>query len=248
MSLLRNQSVNPLNNPAPAAAPVEVPQQPPVISHAELAYVATAAVNPSPTQAVPQSLVPAPQMSIVQTPVSADGGFDDLDIGYGSFPRITLQNSIFEFDGENMGTEFQANLSQVTKLFVYRDKKASDNSARVVYSYDMVTTTSGEPLAPIFQQWRAEGFGEPQMEQRAEAIALVTSGPFEGQMAICSIPKTGSEKLKGYTVQLRLMRGRTVPSVITRVHAGSPIKLNNGTNFIPWSFEYAGEFNVAQAA
>lgn len=248
MSLLRNQAVNPLNNPATAAAPVETPVPQTVVEPvATTGYVQPIAV-PLHDMGAGNLTVTAPNSMALAMPSSSDGGFDQLETGYGSFSHITLQTSVFELDGETMGSEFEANLSQSRPIYVFRDRKASDNSARVVYSYDKVTSNSGEPLAPIFQQWRNEGYDEPLMETRTEAVALVLSGPFAGQIALCSIPKTGTEKLAGYRIILERTKGRKIPDVITRVFAGSPVKLKSGGNFIPWNFEFAGDFSLQQAA
>jgi type IV secretory pathway VirB2 component (pilin) len=252
MSLLRNQSVNPLNNPAPAAAPVEVPPQQAPAYEVPPAYGQQTMPVPqavsAPGQMVSGYVSSALPTQFAPMAESTDGGFDQLEIGYGSFPHIVLQTSVFELDGESMGNEFKANLSQSRKMYVYRDRKASDNSARVVYSYDRVTTTSGEPLAPIFQTWRAEGMGDPIEEIRTQAVALILDGPFAGQIAICSIPKTGTDKLVGYRLSLNTLRRKIIPQVVTRVFTGAPIKTKSGQNFIPWNFEYAGDYNAEQLA
>ena len=264
MSLLRNQRVNPLNTPveqAPqqfaqpmndaafqqpvqeqfAQQPVQEQFAPPQFAQqpmaAQAAYVqpyqpqAPAAYNPLTTYAG----------------MPANDGFDDLDTGYGSFPRIKLDGNLFKLDSEKLGTEFIANLFQVRKLFVYRDSKATDGTAQVAYTYDHVLSANGERMDQILARWKAKGVIAPEIEERSEAAATILEGPHAGMVVMLSIPKQSSKKLAGYRDVLKHTKGRTVPQVKTRVYVGDSINTGN-TTFTPWAFEYAGDFQAQQAA
>lgn len=247
MSLLRSQPVNPLNSaPAPEQAAFEqAPAQPmPEQPVYQQPFQTAGYAQPIPQQAV----APVQGFNPLATyaGASANDGFDDLDTGFGSFPRVKLDGNVFKIDSEKLGTEFIANLFQVRAVFVYRDRKATDGSAKVAYTYDHVLTTKGERLEMILNQWKSDGVLTPEIEERTEAAATILEGPHAGMVVMLSIPKQSSKKLAGYRDILKHTKGRRVPQVRTRVFVGDSISTGS-TSFTPWAFEYAGDF-VAQAA
>lgn len=245
MTLLRNQPVNPLNNPTVAApaAPVEQPI-PPVASYEE--PQTTGYLQPA-ANALP---------AVTPLPVQAsqfNDGFDDLDdeIGFGSFSRVKLDSGIFWFDEDKMGSEFTCNIFQVKKVYIHRSKEEGSD-AQAVWSYEDITknpnavTTAGEPVAQVIARWKAEGHS-PVVRNTLEAAAMIIGGEHDGAVAMLAIPQTSAKKFAGYSKVLGVTKGRRVPQVITKVGVGSPIKTGTRT-FQPWTFEAVGDYQPQNQA
>lgn len=244
MSLLRNQPVNPLNNPAVVAEqapPVDVIEQEITVETAPVAYQNTA---------VAPAALPLP---VQASQGHFNDGFDDLDdeLGFGSFSRIKLDAGIFWLDDQKFGTSFNCNIFQVRKVYIHRSMEQGDD-AQAVWSYEdfdqnpNAMTTNGEPVASVLSRWRAEGH-DPVKRITYEAAATIIGGEHDGHIATLSIPQASTKKFAGYSKVMTMTKGLRVPQVVTKVSVGDPIK-SGSRSFQPWVFEYAGVHQAAQAA
>lgn len=174
------------------------------------------------------------------------GGFTCLRTGFGSFPRVKVNRGKFEIDDTPAGHSMIVNIFDVRDMFVYRDRKGEDKNTRVVWSYDGVTTTSGESVASVQRQWEAEGFHEHNVRDYAEAIATIIEcdDPSKiGDVVLLNIPPTSKKRMAGYQVVLQRTHGTHIPMVLTRITA-EEIR-SNGRNWDSYGFAYAGPLQQA---
>lgn len=236
--LLRNP-VNPLNNVSGAvvaetqvdtATGEIISSADPVVETSQQTAVATA--HPSAVAAV----APTTQM----LPITDNDGFDDLDLGFGAFPRVKLEAGKFWVGSEIYGDKLIAHIAKIQKVYVIRDRAdQNDKGGRAIWSYDGTYTTTGESVEAVKAKWASEGFTAPVVRETGEAVALLKDGKLAGKVVMLSIPQQSMNKLAGYHKELQLTRGKRVSEVLTEVAVGDPVKAGSGT-FTPWNFNYFG--------
>lgn len=262
MSLLRNQPVNPLNNPvvadqAPAVEPTTTTGYAQPVANDPMAAVAYAAPAQVPAQFhQPSQVVPAVSPLPLASVSAFNDGFDDLDgdVGYGSFPRVKLDSGTFWMDDQTIGTEFVCNIFYIRNQYIWRMDDGDDDDADVVWTYDDISqnpnalTTRGEPLGDILADWRAQGHN-PTRRDIYEASATIIGGQYDGALVLLSIPPTSKPRFAGYKVKVHQLMRTRIPNVLTKVSAGSPIKSKKGSRtFQPWTFEFAGAYQPSSQA
>lgn len=192
------------------------------------------------TTAVPAQYAqpPAPANRAVAPVFSGDDGFGAVaPVTYGAYPRLKLESGVFWLDGQKLGTEFLVQFIQRRTVLVYRDTTDSnDKNAKVVWSYDGVSTTKGESVEAILRQWKASGRTPAPVRETSEAIGMIQSEPHYGKVIMMSIPQQSHNRLMGYNNVLMQVHGKKANQVLTRVAVGEPVKFGN-TSFTPWNFD-----------
>lgn len=244
--LLRNP-VNPLNAAAPQANPVheDIPafDEAPAV---EEAYAVTALATAE--AHYPQPVQQSTAIGRYEHPALAvnayDDGFDSIEVNFSSYPRVKLEAGKFWAGTENLGDQFTAQLAQVRKVYVVRDRAdQNDKGGRAIWTHDGETTTQGLSVAAIKAKWASEGFTDPVTRETGEGVALIKDGKMAGRMVMLSIPQQSMAKLAGYHNELKLSRGLRASQVLTRVYVSEPVKASSGT-FTPWGFAYAGPLDA----
>jgi len=172
---------------------------------------------------------------------AASDGFEGLEIGFGSFPTVKLpaEGSFQLSEGEvDLGKSFKATIHSSREKFVFSN---SDDEDSAEFSYDGVTIAGkGEPLAPIFAQWKAEG-STVEKKKYLECMATIEeceSAPdLVDTMVLLSLPPTAVTKFSGYTMQLKLAK-QTPRDVVTVCSVGPKVTTAKKP-FYPWAFRKA---------
>lgn len=189
-----------------------------------------------PTQAVAQR---GGQDIINRTPSEPDG-FEDLDdeIGFGSFPILTLNNGTFSIGDEDVGKSLDVILQQSRRKHLYKEGGVEDTDF-IVYSYDEVHDTGGKLLTAVFADWVEQGVDEKTIEHKkySEAVALIISEAHKGEMILLSVPPASIKRFAGYRSELKVIRKRQPQQVVTRLLVGPTIKKDK-KSFNPWNFKF----------
>ena len=235
---------------APAAPKTRTPP-PPVEDHsegsdheeheeaAEVAATTTTAMAPR----AGTSMAPTSHGGALKGTESAEpDGFEDLEgeIGFGSFPIMTLQNGKFSIDGVEIGVEIDVIMQQSRAKHLYKEGGVEETDY-LVYSYDEVHDTGGRLLESIFEEWAEQDIPRDKIEHKkySEAVALVIAeGEYKGQLVLLSIPPASIKRFAGYRTELKVLRkGATPQQVVTRLCIGKTVKKEKKT-FNPWNFKY----------
>lgn len=169
----------------------------------------------------------------------ADEGFEGLEAGYFSFTSIKLDKGDFvTSDGDDLAEDaFNVVLMESKARWAYAESKEDD--ADCYFSYDQVHTTSGEELAPILAEWKAEDKGLPP-KKYVDLTVQVVSGTLADQVAILQISPASVQKLTGYMGLLRY-KGLNPREVLTTVKVGKKITNRNKDTYYPWAFDLASK-------
>jgi len=208
--------------PAPpaAAAPPAVAEKPPVPSGMQHMPAGTAAAGGKVLQEL------------------AEEGFEGLDIGFGSFPVVRLQDTNFSTnDDEALGSEFYCVIhASRTKWLL---KAEDDNKCNeFVYSHDQEFTTSGKAISEVLAEWKAKGYDSPVWKKYLDVTAQRFNKDDRtiGDVVILSIPNNSVNRLTGYLTTVKLGKGLAPSAVVTHVHLGQ--KVTNAVKpFYPWAFK-----------
>lgn len=226
---------------APAAAPAPVVEE----TYVEEVFQEEPVATPNLPAAAPAATVPAaaaPSNLPIEMPDLAGVDFSDLDLGYGSFPTIKLDNGIFtDTDGNNLGREFTCVLtSRVETQYIYRalsqtpqGPKVLNNKVDLAFTFDHQTTTRGVDLGT----WQAERIAEGktiEIATQKQALVVMVGGEFDQSFRILQIPQQSIPRLDGHRAVLRAYRKEG--KAITTVLVGAPIK-NAFGSFTPWQFK-----------
>jgi len=213
-----------------------------------------------PQQMPPQQMAPAPQQTAPATqPPGAAGpagsliagpggiaqalvneGFEGLEMGFGSFPVVRLQESTFSTsDGDNLGNTFVCILHGSRKKWLCKCEDSND-AEEFIYSYDQVNTTGNRLVTDVLSEWAAKGWTSPVWKQYTDVTAQMVdlTNRELGGVVILSIPHTSNSRLSGYITTL-CVKGRHSNQVITQVYPGQRVT-SGKFPFHPWAFkEYA---------
>jgi hypothetical protein len=178
---------------------------------------------------------------LITAPKNDPDGFEDLDdeIGFGSFPILTLSNGTFNIGDEDIGNTVEVILQQSRRKHLYKEGGVEDTDF-VVYSYDEVHDMGGKPLEAIFEEWAAEGVDRSKIEHKkySEAVGLIISDKHKGELVLLSVPPASIKRFAGYRSELKVIRKAQPQQVVTRLVVGSVIKAGNGKKFNPWQFKF----------
>ena len=169
---------------------------------------------------------------------AADQGFEGVTIGFGSYPIVKLEDGIFQTNDEELGKEIIGRLLNSKKKILYRTKVPEGESPEIVYTYDDVLSTSGNPIKDVLAEWEADG----EKWERKEYLDVVTriedeESPYDSRIVLLSIPPASSNRFGGYVGEL-MMSGRKVADVLTRVSVGKKVTKTRFP-FYPWNFSQA---------
>jgi hypothetical protein len=168
----------------------------------------------------------------------ANEGFEGLDMGFGSFPVVRLQETTFSTsDGDSLGNTFVCVMHTSKKKYLLKCED-SNEAEEFVYSYDKITTTSGKKqIADVRAEWATKGWTNPVWKDYVDITAqLVDLEARElGTVVLLSIPQSSNSRLSGY-LTTQLVKGRHISQVITQVYPGQ--KVTSGKfPFHPWAFK-----------
>lgn len=187
---------------------------------------------------------------------AADSGFEGLELGFGSFPMIKLENEgqFADSDENELGKHIRAVLQQSTPVYLY--KQESNEDGPIAYSYDRNTLTSYKgsegdefkTVAEIKAAWEEEGY-ELEEKKYLEVVATICENHeefIEGE-----VPE-GLDDIEGETVMFRLapaslkafsgkvatlqMRKLPIQGATMDFLVGKKRKTNNGKVYFPWKF------------
>ena len=142
MSYFRPQPVNPLNTPQFARSEDLSSSADDFAPAFEVLATQGTFADPVPSLEPPTKSglhAHANHQLIEPTPYQPSGGdgFDELHAGFGDFPSVKLDAGQFHIENESMGKEFQANIINIKKLFVWQCDEAGHNKiGQFVRSYD----------------------------------------------------------------------------------------------------------------
>lgn len=173
---------------------------------------------------------------MVDTGLSADED-DDLEIGFGSFPIITL-NKVFECKGADFDIDdsFDCVLQGFRAKYIY---KVDDEN--FFYSYcsgkpndrNPRLTAKGDPLDAALQEWEDEGL-KYSVHKYLEVTAILHGGDVDGTVVLLSISPSSVTRFSGYVKVTVPMTGNTFKQVVTRASKGALIP--GKFPFKPWNF------------
>ena len=187
---------------------------------------------------------------------AADSGFEGLELGFGSFPMIKLENEgqFADSDENELGKHIRAVLQQSTPVYLY--KQESNEDGPIAYSYDRNTLTSYKgsegdefkTVAEIKAAWEEEGY---ELEEKKYLEVVATICEDHEEFIEGDVPE-GLEDIEGETVMLRLapaslkafsgkvatlqMRNLPIQGATMDFLVGKKRKTNNGKVYFPWKF------------
>lgn len=162
---------------------------------------------------------------------AAEEGMEGLDIGYGSFPNIKLDNGVFiDGDGKEYGTSITFTPMASRAVHAYSQKNEKDGD--VCFSYDQKVTSKGEEISTILAEWVADGF-EVKEDVRLEVTAQLDTD----EIVMLSLPPTARKKFSGQMAVARA-RGISMAEAGLTARVGKPVKVGSRT-FQPWIFSLA---------
>lgn len=167
-------------------------------------------------------------------------GFGGVELGFGSFPIITLKDDSFRIDGEkdsNVSEGFDCILMSSNKKLLYKAEKRVGNEVESLleYSYDGVLTLGGDDLATIKKGWEDRGFTVT-VKTYLEAAAQMVGGDHDGDFFLLSISPASRTRFGGYLYMLENKDKLKAREVVT--HCGMGTKIGSGsTAFYPWTFK-----------
>ncbi|QZI91850.1 hypothetical protein SIPHO067v1_p0061 [Vibrio phage 51E28.1] len=242
------------------AEKVETKPEPETKSEAEPEVVETKTTSVAEVEKAESTAV-APQASkaVAANQVisqAADNGFDGLELGFGSFPMIKLENEgqFADSDENELGKHIRAVLQQSTPVYLYKQENNEDGP--IAYSYDRNTLTSykgdeGEEFKTVDEikaAWAEEGY-DLEEKKYLEVVATVCEDHeefIEGE-----VPE-GLEDIEGETVMFRLapaslkafsgkvatlqMRNQPIQGATMDFLVGKKRKSNGGKTYFPWKF------------
>ncbi|CAM0049526.1 hypothetical protein VPHK404_0087 [Vibrio phage K404] len=187
---------------------------------------------------------------------AADSGFEGLELGFGSFPMIKLENEgqFADSDENELGKHIRAVLQQSTPVYLYKQEGNEDGP--IAYSYDRNTLTSYKgsegdefkTVAEIKAAWEEEGY---ELEEKKYLEVVATICEDHEEFIEGDVPE-GLEDIEGETVMLRLapaslkafsgkvatlqMRNLPIQGATMDFLVGKKRKTNNGKVYFPWKF------------
>lgn len=166
-------------------------------------------------------------------------GFEGLEIGFGSFPVVKLENEgiFMTTEDDELGTEFECIVQSTRAKYLYANTKCEKKDEEAVYSYDMVTdSNTGEPIEDVIAEWASKGWGS-EIRPYVECVAILVTDGEPGDMILLSIPKASRARISGFFGQNSMKYGLAPNQYVMRCVVGEKTK-NADFNFYPWKFEF----------
>jgi hypothetical protein len=207
------------------------------------------AVAPSASVPVVASRAKGYDVSEVLSPEEMEG----LELGFGSFPIVTLDGKEFDCKGQNwtLGDSFTG------RIFSYRPKylakvRADKDAIKelgidpvIVYTYDDfrkdpgALDTNGVPIADRVAYWKGKGKGYEFDKYMEVNFEMIDPGqPWDGVLVQLSVSKASVPKFSAYVMAaLAGQQKKRYDAVITKVHKGDRITVGTDV-FRPWAFSY----------
>jgi hypothetical protein len=159
-------------------------------------------------------------------------GFEGLELGFGSFPIISLDQGEFKLsDGGSPGAEFYVQMKNVrAKYLVKTALPKEDPRYAMSYSYDGVTDMKGEQIANNVARWASMGIGYKKLKY-LEVFATMQGG----KNVLLSIPPTSIGRCSAALVTI-YTRGDPVDEVWVKCSKGPKVTQVKDP-FFPWQFE-----------
>lgn len=166
-----------------------------------------------------------------------EAGFEGLELGFGAFPMVTLQNTEFSTsDGISLGHEFFAVIHSSRKKYLLKANRGRDEE-EFTYSYDKITTIGGKSVDEVKQEWLRSGYESPEWKEYLDVTAQLIDIQKRtiDQMVLLSIPHSSNARLSGYITTI-LTSGTSPADVVTHVHLGQQVTAAKKP-FYPWAFK-----------
>jgi len=166
----------------------------------------------------------------------AEDGFEGMEVGFHSFMTVRLPtDGIFATqEDEEIGKEFDVYLLASKAKYLFANGDDDKDDEHVLYTYDKITSTSGDDVQATLDEWKAEGINISE-KKYLDVQAEFAEGEFEGELAMLSISPASVQKLTGYMGKLR-RRGINPRETVTQVFAADKVKTKAGQQFYPWGF------------
>jgi len=201
-----------------------------------------------PVQPQEQAIATQSQSTIPATTATAttgmlagldDLGFEGLELGWGSFTSIKLDNGKFaDSEENNLGTEIECILMSTKAKYILKNTKCMQDDEEVYYSYDREVATDGTPTEDIIAEWTAQGWGFEWKTYLDAFAQLVDETGEPTEMVVLSLPPTARPKISGYLSRIKLTKGLGNPQqYITRCKVGPDVK-KEGKTWNPWVFQF----------
>ena len=214
--------------PAPAAPPAPASVAAPAAPEAPAA---------PPAPAVPSGSEIAPVTANAKlAQVAAEEGFEGMDFdGYGTFPMVSLKQGTFSCnEGWSLPDTFYGILQSTRKKSIYKNGLPdSDPNTDFFYTYDQITSVSGDMVEDLVAAWRAKGW-TPVIKPYIDATITLVGGEHDGQVIILSVPKSSISRLSVHWANMKAS-GRPYSEIVTEVKKG-PLTKSKGFEFTPILF------------
>lgn len=165
-------------------------------------------------------------------------GFEGLDFGFGAFPIITLNDGQFSSNDVELGDSFDCRVQSSRQKIVYRTRVAEGETPELVYTYDDQSTTKGENVKDVLQDWDASGTKYDRKAYLDVIVEVCGDNDLTGQLAVLSVSPQSATRFSGYLAQVVRLKRVNPQDVVTTVYRGRKI---TGTRFpyYPWAFKLA---------
>jgi hypothetical protein len=165
-------------------------------------------------------------------------GYAGLVIDWTSQPMISLKTEgvFVDTEGRDFGKSFNCRIQETRNKYLYKGLAFKKEDV-VCYSYDKVTTTSGELVTDIVAKWEADGRqieGKTYLECLVEIVA--PGDETDGELRMLSISPTSLGRFGALTRKLIMKFGPlALGEQVVRIYVGD--KVTNVANpFYPWAF------------
>ena len=176
----------------------------------------------------------------------AEQGFTDLKIDFTSFPIVKLEDERFQTaDNTNFATEFQCQIIQERKSFMFIGDLGRDKDPEIVYSDDGVHQSGDDqkPMVDFFADWKARGIPYSRKEYKQVMVKVLSGGDgsLDEEIVMLQIPPKSIGKVDGYKIALSM---RTPPVKVSEAVTKVTVLPKVGTGlkaFNPWGFKFVGK-------
>ncbi|WHM52739.1 hypothetical protein vBVpaS1601_46 [Vibrio phage vB_VpaS_1601] len=181
-----------------------------------------------------------------------DDGFGGLELGFGSFAIIKLDNSgqFMDSDDNELGTLIRASVQQSTASYLYVQEGNDDSPA--VYSYDGVNLTAetedgDKTVEQVKMRWVDEGY-DMECRKYLEVVATIAEDhddiidgevpegllDYEGETVMLRLPPASIKTFSGKVATLK-MQNKPLRGAVMDFKVGKQRKTNNGkAKYFPW--------------
>lgn len=178
----------------------------------------------------------------------AEQGFTDLKIDFTSFPIVKLEDERFQTaDNDRFATEFQCQIIQERKSFMFIGDLGRDKDPEIVYSDDGIHQSGDDqkPMVDVFADWKARGIPYSRKEYKQVMVKVLSGGDgsLDEEIVMLQIPPKSIGKVDGYKIALSM---RTPPVKVSEAVTKVSVLPKVGTGlkaFNPWGFKYMGKIS-----